>query len=89
MKTDSQPPRPKADSSPSTGEVRVGDRYHRHDKRATVEVVRVTDTHVEWEVAYDGDSWRFIEIHEKFSEMEANSLKWGAVFEPAPTEKGQ
>jgi hypothetical protein len=71
-------------STPASGSVRVGDRYHRSDNRATTEVMRVTDTHVECECVQDGDSWRFTATLEEFRRLEATSLEWGAVFEPAP-----
>ena len=84
MPSDSQPPDAPPGSAPCSGSVRVGDRYHRSDKRATVEVVRVTPTHVECECVQNGDSWRFTETLEDFRRLEAKSLEWGAVFEPAP-----
>ena len=73
-----------AASTPRTGSVRVGDRYHRRDKNASIEVMRVTDTHVEWEVCANGETWRTTETLETFQRLEAKSLEWGAVFEPAP-----
>lgn len=73
-----------ATSTPASGSVRVGDRYHRSDKNASIEVMRVTETHVEWEVCANGETWRTTETLEDFKRLEAKSLEWGAVFEPAP-----
>ncbi len=61
----------------------VGDRYHRKDISATVEVEGITETHVQWTVTQDGQCWSKNEPIEVFIELERKSLEWGAVFEPA------
>ena len=66
------------------GSVRVGDRYHRRDLSASVEIMRVTETHVYWVICGGGarETSRKSTL-EKFLQLERNSLKWGAEFEPA------
>lgn len=68
-------PETPAASISASGSVRVGDRYHRPDKRATVEVMRVSETDVEYEVATEGDSFRFTVTLKDFLRLEAKSLE--------------
>ncbi len=71
------------ESPDAGGSVHVGDRYHLRDKSASLEIMRVTEWHVEWVVCAGGESWRAVETLETFRELERRSLEMGAVFEPA------
>jgi hypothetical protein len=64
--------------------IRVGDKYHQSDGSVTVEIVEVTETHVQYKAVQDCNLWYWTDTIEKFRKLESESLKWGAVFEPAP-----
>ncbi len=62
-------------------DIKPGDKYRRGE--AYVEVLAVTADEIEWRIVSQGGSEKRKASRAEFKRREANSLAWGATFEPA------